>query len=95
VYNYNRFQACRFGLEGNLIDPATQTHRPLRDDILETAAALAVHARELESDAAVAQIEAWARNGSNDARWMRERYAASESFGDLVWQQSRLGKGRS
>ncbi|HSD43174.1 MAG TPA: YbdK family carboxylate-amine ligase [Burkholderiales bacterium] len=94
VYNYNRFQACRFGLEGNLIDPATQTHRAIRDDVLETAAALAVHARELESDAAIAQIEAWARDGSNDARWMRECYAANESFEDLVWQQSRLWSGR-
>jgi carboxylate-amine ligase len=94
VYNYNRFQACRFGLEGNLIDPATQTHRSIREDILETVAALAVHARELDASEALAQIERAARDGSNDARWMREIYAASESLEELVWQQARLWSGR-
>ncbi len=94
VYNYNRFQACRFGLEGNLIDPATQTHRSVREDIVGTAAALAVHARELEASEALAQIERWARDGSNDARWMREVYGASGSLEELVWQQARLWSGR-
>jgi carboxylate-amine ligase len=95
VYNYNRFQACRFGLEGMVIDPATQTHRPIREDVIETVAALGVHAQELEATDAIAQIERWARDGSNDARWMREVYAGSESFEELVWQQSRLWSGRS
>ena len=95
VYNYNRFQACRFGLDGSMIDPDSRVHRSIRDDILETVSALAVHARELEATDAIAQIERCARDGSNDARWMREVYAASETFEELVWQQSRLWSGRS
>jgi carboxylate-amine ligase len=95
VYNYNRFQACRFGLDGYLIDPESHAHRSIRDDVLETAGALAVHARELDSTAALDAIATWARSGTNDARWLRERYAAAESFEDLVWQQARLWSGRS
>ncbi len=94
VYSYNRFQACRFGLDGDLIDPTTHVHRSVRDDILETLARLADHARELEAAGPLLQIERWARDGSNDARWLRERYAASQSFEDLVWNQSRLWSGR-
>ena len=52
----------------------------------EALAALAVHARELESEAALGEIEAIVRRG-NDARWMRESFAGSRSLPDLVWRQ--------
>jgi carboxylate-amine ligase len=93
VYSYNRFQACRFGLDGDFIDPATHTHRLVRDDILQTLALLAEHAGELEADVPLQSIERWARDGINDARWLREQYAASRSFEDLVWNQARLWRG--
>ena len=32
TYNYNRFQACRFGLEGQVIDSATGAAAPLHED---------------------------------------------------------------
>jgi len=95
VYNYNRFQACRFGLEGNLIDPWSQSHRSIREDVLETLGVLATHARELESAEALAEVERWTRRDGNDASWMRSVYAASESLEELVWQQARRWSGRS
>jgi hypothetical protein len=36
VYNYNRFQACRFGLDGTLVHPQRHEQAVLRDDILAT-----------------------------------------------------------
>ncbi|MFO1324389.1 MAG: YbdK family carboxylate-amine ligase [Burkholderiales bacterium] len=93
VYPYNRFQACRFGLDGDFIDPSTLVHRPVREDILLTIAELGEHARALESDEAIHSIGQWARDGVNDARWLRECYAASQSFEDLVWQQARRWRG--
>jgi carboxylate-amine ligase len=89
VYNYNRFQACRFGLDGVLIDPVSQQHRSIREDILATAQALRVHARELSAEGALEVIEQCAAQTGNDARWIRECYAGSRSFEDLMWQQSR------
>jgi carboxylate-amine ligase len=88
VYAYNRFQACRFGLEGDFIDPQTHEHRPIREDVLQTVAALGASARELEAAEPLAQIERWARDAENDARWLRERFADSQSLEDLVWQQA-------
>jgi carboxylate-amine ligase len=94
VYAYNRFQACRFGLEGDLIDPATHEHRSVRDDVLRTLAGLAESADALDAAEPMREIERWARAASNDARWLRERYGQSRSFEDLVWNQALVWRGR-
>jgi carboxylate-amine ligase len=86
AYNYNRFQACRFGLDGEYIDAAAGTRRSLAEEVTTAVAAVALHARELDSEAALRHIEAVVRGG-NDARWMREQYARSGSLADLVWRQ--------
>ena len=88
TYTYNRFQACRFGLEGLMIDPASHEHVPIHEDIVATCEQLAVDGHELQSSEALEQVARWARNGDNDARWMRERYAETESLADLMWKQS-------
>jgi carboxylate-amine ligase len=93
AYTYNRFQACRFGLDGLLIDPRTHEHVPIHQDIAATCARLAPHAQALESSAAIAQIAQWAAARANDARWMREQYAASESLPDLMWKLSERWRG--
>jgi len=86
AYTYNRFQACRFGLEGEFVDPAAGTRRTLGAEISATLEALDLHARELESTAALEEIAAIVRQG-NDARWMRDRFEDSRSLPDLVWRQ--------
>jgi len=86
AYTFNRFQACRFGLDGEFIDPAAGTRRSIADEVKMTLGALAVHARELDSEAALREIEAVVHAG-NDARWMREQYGRSGSLPDLVWRQ--------
>ena len=93
AYTYNRFQACRFGLEGLMIDPTTHEHRPLHEDIVATTAQLAVHADELESAPALRLIAGWASSRANDASWMRGHFARSESLADLMWQTSQLWSG--
>lgn len=85
-YTFNRFQACRFGLDGEFIDPVAGTRRSLAEEVTMTLGALTVHARELDSEEALRDIETIVRGG-NDARWMREQFAASASLPDLVWRQ--------
>jgi len=93
-YTYNRFQACRFGFNGLMIDPLTHEHLVIGDDIVATCAQLAVHADELDAAPALQQVAAWAAARANDAHWARQRYADSQSLGDLMWQQSLLWSGR-
>lgn len=49
VYTFNRFQACRFGLEGEIVDPKTKQRCKLRDDILRTLARIDEHALDLRA----------------------------------------------
>jgi glutamate---cysteine ligase / carboxylate-amine ligase len=93
VYSYNRFQACRFGLDGNFIDPVEQSHRPLRDDIQMTMEAIAPHARELDASPAMNELRLAAGAVGNDARWMRSAYERSQSLEDLMWRASRRWSG--
>ncbi len=49
VYTFNRFQACRFGLDGEIVDPKTKQRHKLRDDILRTLNRVDEHALDLKA----------------------------------------------
>jgi carboxylate-amine ligase len=70
VYNYNRFQACRFGLDGTLVHPQRHEQVLLRDDILATLRRLEPHYAVLGSDAALEQLRRDIELGS-DADYLR------------------------
>jgi carboxylate-amine ligase len=67
VYNYNRFQACRFGLEGSITHPKTYESIVIRDDILATLELMLPHAVALGSVDALRHLAAAARDGSDAA----------------------------
>jgi carboxylate-amine ligase len=71
VYNYNRFQACRFGLDGTLVDPRDGGHRSLREDILTTLRLLRADAGTLGGQAALDELEAVAVQQGNHATLLR------------------------
>lgn len=88
VYNFNRFQACRFGTEGILVDPKTSEHRTLSDDILETLALIEQHAIELDADAACSRIKSRVQNCTSDAAWCRARFSELGSAPELMRAQA-------
>jgi glutamate---cysteine ligase / carboxylate-amine ligase len=90
LYSHNRFQACRYGLDGVLVDAYTSQRVSLRDDVLATLERIAPHAAEL---GAVAQMEALAarvRSGQTDAAWLRQAYSESASLHEVTRMQSEL-----
>jgi glutamate---cysteine ligase / carboxylate-amine ligase len=86
VYTFNRFEACRFGLEGTCIHPQTGERHTIGEDILATLDVLAPHAEALGSQAALAQIADIAR-GTNDATWLRGVVDKEKSLHEAVRQQ--------
>ena len=70
VYTFNRFQACRFGLDGDLVDPKTKQRQKIRDDIIRTLARVDAHALDLRALDAVNLIRDSLFEG-NDASWLR------------------------
>jgi len=83
VYNYNRFQASRFGLDGVITHPKTYASIPLRDDILATLDLMAQHAQALGSMDALAHLAAAVTDGS-DAFYLRGQYERQGSAEGMV-----------
>jgi carboxylate-amine ligase len=86
VYGFNRFQACRFGLGGEIVDPITRERRSLSDDVRATLEAITPHARP-EDNEAWRELQSCLDSG-NDAAWLRARYAESGSLGVVVGVQA-------
>jgi carboxylate-amine ligase len=83
VYNYNRFQACRFGLDGTLVHPRSYDNLALRDDILATLEAMAPHGAALGGSAGLAHLEQVLREGG-DAQHLRTAFQTRGSAEGMV-----------
>jgi len=83
VYNYNRFQAARFGLDGVITHPKTYEQLPLREDILATLDRMEPHAQALGSVEALLHL-AEAASGGSDAAWLRAQYERQGSCEGMV-----------
>ncbi|MBI4194313.1 MAG: glutamate--cysteine ligase [Betaproteobacteria bacterium] len=88
LYNYNRFQACRYGMEGRLIDAYTQRHAAIKEDILDMLRVIAPHAAELGGGDALGQLAGEIEAGRTDAGWLREAYRTRGSLNDVARMQS-------
>ncbi|MEF8724431.1 glutamate--cysteine ligase [Candidatus Accumulibacter phosphatis] len=84
VYNYNRFQACRFGLDGVLVHPKSHESRLLRQDILATLARLEPHAAVLDSIGALEQLRHEVSAEGNHASFLRQHFADAGSVQGVV-----------
>jgi carboxylate-amine ligase len=93
AYNYNRFQACRFGLEGQVLDSITGESTPLHLAVLKTVEACRPYARELGASEALDEIERWVRTSGNDARWQRETMQRHHSLAQLVLESGERWRG--
>ena len=93
LYSHNRFQACRYGLDGTLVDAYTQRHVGIRDDVLDTLKVIAPHARELGAATALGQLAEDIAGRPDDAAWLREQYKNRGSLNDVARMQSELWMG--
>ena len=84
VYTYNRFQACRFGLDGTMVNPKTREQISIREDVLATLRRIAPHADALGAQDALSEIERTAARDGNHASWPRQRYAQIGSVQGVV-----------
>ena len=88
VHSYNRFQACRHGLSGTLVDASRSTSVPLLEDLRVTLRGLTPYATSLGSLDALESLQASFGGEGNDAGWLRARYAQSATLPDVVRQQA-------
>jgi len=84
VNSFNRFEAARFGLKGELVEPYTSAKKRIGADILETLEQLKPHAEGLGCADALAELAEGVRQNYSDADWLRARFQASGSLADVV-----------
>lgn len=93
VYTYNRFQACRFGLDAVYVDPATGGHMPLREHILMTMEQIARHAGAVGAGASLHLLQTSVERSDNDARWLREKQGEERLLAEVIRQAAQRFRG--
>jgi carboxylate-amine ligase len=84
VYGYNRFLACRFGLEAELVDVERRAKVTLRDDLLDTLQLVRRFATDTSGAQALDQLAEDVRQGSSDSAWLRDAHRRTGSLSDVV-----------
>jgi glutamate---cysteine ligase / carboxylate-amine ligase len=92
THGHNRFQACRHGFAGILIDAASGRSRAVGEDLRQLLRDLAPHAAMLGAHDAFAALDATIEQG-NDASWLRQVFAETGTLTDVVRRQSALWAG--
>ena len=93
VYTFNRFQACRFGLDGTMVDPHTRERRTIREDILATLRKVEAHGAVLQSLPGLEEIERCAARDGNHATHLRKVYSGSRNVQSMVQESARVLRG--
>jgi len=89
VNAHNRFEACRYGYAGEMVDPYGGPKKSMVADILDTIAIVGAEAPRLGCGELLAELEALVRSGDSDADWLRARAKARGSLADAVRDASR------
>ncbi|ARG97405.1 YbdK family carboxylate-amine ligase [Legionella micdadei] len=90
VYNYNRFQASRYGFDGQIIDPFASTRRLIKDEILETIKKIEPYANQLNSMDYISEIAQEISNKNNDVVLLRQLLKQHNSYPKVVAEQCKI-----
>ena len=84
LYPFNRYQACRYGLDGTLTDVRSGEQRSIRQELLQLADRLAPFAHQLKATAALEAVVRQAKSPHSEAQQMRDFIANGGSLSGLV-----------
>lgn len=94
LYRFNRFQACRFGLEGMLTDVRTGEQRTIAEDLLPLLDTLAPYAAQLKGESSLEAIYEDVRNNVSDTLGIREFIADGGLLTELVRKNCEIWAGQ-
>ncbi|QDP73009.1 glutamate--cysteine ligase [Legionella israelensis] len=87
LYNYNRFQASRYGFEGEFVNPFISQRILIADDILATIKKIEKYARQIGSSEYIAELKNLVMNNKSDAIRLRDQFNHLGSFPKVVAEQ--------
>ena len=94
-YTFNRFQACRFGLDATYVDPDTGEHHRLRDEIAASFRRIEWHAMALGAERAIHLLRGELLGQGNDAAWLRQLQQRESLLPEVVRQQTLRWQGEA
>jgi glutamate---cysteine ligase / carboxylate-amine ligase len=86
-YVFNRFQACRYGVEAEIVDSTSGERQHLRTALLALFDRLDEHASDLGARWAIDLLREDLVRDGNDATWLRAQRQRNPRLADLVRQQ--------
>lgn len=92
LYNYNRFLACRYGLESYIIDPYQMHYQAVTDDIQKTIKQIQKYIKKLNTSTYIKQLIQDVINKRNDALVLKAMYKKYGSFSIVVQKQCSIWK---
>lgn len=93
LYQYNRFEASRYGLEGQIAVQANDKEaakQAIHLDVLDRLHALKPYAQNDAELQAIIQLRRMAHERMNDASWLRKKYKQHGSLNDVTRLSSEL-----
>jgi len=93
VNAYNRFEACRYGFSGEMIEPYAARKKRIGEDILETFALLRPHAERLGAEQALDELAEVVRHGRSDADRLRAFREKTGALEDVVRESAETWAG--
>jgi len=90
LYRFNRFQACRYGLDGILTDVHTGEQKTIAEDLAWLLEQVAPSAEKLGASSAIQEITLMLKQGKSEAQRMRDFIADGGSLISLVQKHAEL-----
>lgn len=90
LYNYNRFQAGRYGFEGEIIDANDFSRRLIAEDILLTITHIKKYTDKLNNNKFISLLKKDVLNKANDAKLLRSIYNNAGSLRRVVHEQCKI-----
>lgn len=84
LYGQNRFEASRYGYEGNFINPYTLKQGSILDDLRDTVKKIEPYATNLNNSSYIAELLADAEQGVNDALLIKQWFKQGQSLPKVV-----------
>jgi glutamate---cysteine ligase / carboxylate-amine ligase len=97
VYGYNRFQACRFGFDAQIVSPQMKPHAQssmhLGESLMNLLAKLMPVAAQLGTVRPLLMLQELTASRQNGASWMRAMQAQCGDLRELMIRQAELFRG--
>jgi carboxylate-amine ligase len=88
VARYNKFQACRYGLDAMISDPVNLCQTPLKQTLADLLEAVSEDARELGCVQWLSPLKQAVVGNTGDAAWLRAREKQHGNLNDVVREAS-------